>query len=239
MDLHLTLQGKGGVGKTLVTTLVAQYLNFKKINPLCIDTDPVNKTFAGFKNLNVKLLDIMDGDRVNIRVFDTLVEMIMTNTETACVIDNGASSFIPLTAYLKEGDILPFLAENNIKIYIHVVITGGQSFDDTIKGLDYIINTFGDSVNIVVWLNEYFGKIKYEEKSFEEMQIFRRNEENIHGIVTIPEMSKETFGLDIKQMLEDRVTFDEYLLSDKYMIIPKQRIKKFQDLMYNNISIVL
>ena len=218
--------------------MVAQYLFSKGLSPLCIDTDPVNKTLAGFKALNVKSLDIMDGDRVNIRSFDALIEMVIESKEDI-VIDNGASSFIPLTAYLKEGDILPFLSENSITIYIHVVITGGQALTDTIKGLDYIINTFGNTVNTVVWLNEYFGQIIYKEKSFEDMQVFKRNQSNIHGIVSIPEMSKETFGLDIKQMLEDRVTFEEYLSSDKYMIIPKQRIKKFRDLMFNNISIVL
>lgn len=238
MDLHLTLQGKGGVGKTLVTTLVTQYLITKKINPICIDMDPVNKTFAGFGALNVKALDIMDGDQINIRRFDTWVEMVIESKEV-CVIDTGASSFIPLTAYLKEGDILQFLSENNIIIYIHVVITGGQSLNDTIKGFDYIINTFGTSVNIVVWLNEYFGKIEYKGKPFEDMQVFKRNKAYIHGLITIPEVSKETFGLDIKQMLEDRVTFEEYMASDAYMIIPKQRIKKFKDIIYNNISIVL
>ncbi len=238
MNLHLTLQGKGGVGKTLVTTLIAQYLTSKKVTPLCIDTDPVNKTFSGFKALKVQPLDIMDGDRINIRAFDKLVEMIIKNKDD-CVVDNGASSFIPLTAYLKEGDILPFLAENDITIYIHVVVTGGQAQDDTIRGLDYVINNFSPSINTIVWLNEYFGAIEHKGKIFEDMQVFKRNKANIYGIVTIPEMSKETFGQDIKQMLEDRVTFAEYLSLDKYMIIPKQRIKKFRDIMFNNISIVL
>ena len=238
MDLHLTLQGKGGVGKTLVTTLITQYLIHKETPPLCIDTDPVNQTFAGFKTLSVKPLEIMSGDKVDIRSFDNLIEMVVKSKDPI-VIDNGASSFIPLTAYLNEGDILSFLSSNNITIYIHVVITGGQSFNDSIKGLEYIITTFGDAVNIVIWLNEYFGKIEAKTKSFEEMNIFKRNKSNIYGIITIPEMSKETFGVDIKQMLEDRVTFDEYLDSTKYMIIPKQRIKKFRDVIFNNIALVL
>jgi MinD-like ATPase involved in chromosome partitioning or flagellar assembly len=238
MDLHLTLQGKGGVGKTLVTTLIAQYLTHKNTTPLCVDTDPVNKTFLGFKKLSVKSLEIMNGDKVDIRKFDKLIEMILKSTDPI-VIDNGASSFIPLTAYLNEGDILSFLSQNEITIFIHVVITGGQSLHDTIKGLEYIIKTFGESVNIIIWLNEYFGKIEAKNKSFQEMNIFKKNKDFIYGLITIPEMSKETFGIDVKQMLEDRVTFDEYINSDNYMIIPRQRIKKFRDIIYNNISLVL
>jgi CO dehydrogenase nickel-insertion accessory protein CooC1 len=50
--IHLVLQGKGGVGKSLVASLVTQY--FVKQNngePIfCADTDPVNRTFAGYKS---------------------------------------------------------------------------------------------------------------------------------------------------------------------------------------------
>lgn len=238
MNLHLTLQGKGGVGKTLVSTLIAQYLLSKDTAPLCIDTDPVNRTFSGFTAMDVKPLDIMEKDQVNIRNFDNLIEMIM-ESKNECVIDNGAASFIPLTAYLKENDIFQFLSTKGFTIYIHVVLTGGQAVEDTAKGLDYIIKNFGASAHTIVWLNEYFGKVQYKEMPFEDMQVFKRNKSNIHGIIPIPEMSQETFGVDIKQMLEDRVTFDEYLASDDYKIIPKQRIKKFRDTIFNNISIVL
>jgi len=238
MNLHLTLQGKGGVGKTLVSTIIAQYLLSKDTPALCIDTDPVNRTFSGFTAMDVKPLDIMEKDQVNIRNFDNLIEMIM-ESKNECVIDNGAASFIPLTAYLKENDIFQFLSAKGFTIYIHVVLTGGQAVEDTAKGLDYIIKNFGDSAHTVVWLNEYFGKVQYKEMAFDDMQVFKRNKSNIHGIIPIPEMSKETFGVDIKQMLEDRVTFDEYLASDDYKIIPKQRIKKFRDTIFNNISIVL
>ncbi|MCJ7602142.1 MAG: conjugal transfer protein TraL, partial [Desulfobulbaceae bacterium] len=203
MNLHLTLQGKGGVGKTLVTTLLAQYLLSKDITPLCVDTDPVNRSFTGFETLGVRPLNILENDKVDTRKFDELVDMIMEH-ESDCVVDNGAASFIPLTAYLKENNFLQFLSEKGITIYIHVVITSGQAFNDTIKGLEYIINTFGDVVNIVVWLNEYFGKIQYEGKDFEDLQIYKKNESSIYGLITIPEMTRETFGIDIKQMLEDR-----------------------------------
>lgn len=42
---HLVLQGKGGVGKSLVSSIIAQYLNQKNYTTICGDTDPVNSTF--------------------------------------------------------------------------------------------------------------------------------------------------------------------------------------------------
>ena len=179
MNLHLTLQGKGGVGKTLVSILLAQYLLSKDVNPLCVDTDPVNKSFTGFKKLAVKPWDIIENKQVKIRNFDSLINMILASEASDCVIDNGASSFIPLTAYLQEGNLLQFLNENNITIFIHVVITGGQSLDDTIRSLDFIIQEFGSSVNIIVWLNEYFGKIENNGKNFEESNIYKSSKPSI------------------------------------------------------------
>ncbi len=239
MDLHLTLQGKGGVGKTLVSVLLAQYLLSKGSTPICVDTDPVNRSFAGFKKLGVTSWDIIKNKEVEPRCFDDLMNMIMSKEESACVVDSGASSFIPLTAYLQENNMLQFLNENNVTIFIHVVITGGQSLDDTIRGLCFIIEEFGSSVNVVVWLNEYFGEIESNGKSFEESKIFSDNKNSLFGMITIPEMTRSTFGTDIKQMLTDRVTFDEYIASDEYFIIPRQRIKIFKETMFNNISLVL
>lgn len=38
--VHLTLQGKGGVGKSMMAAILAQYKKNKGSNVLCIDTDP-------------------------------------------------------------------------------------------------------------------------------------------------------------------------------------------------------
>ena len=41
--VHLSLQGKGGEGKSLVASILAQYLDHRLWGPR-IDSDPVNKT---------------------------------------------------------------------------------------------------------------------------------------------------------------------------------------------------
>ena len=78
--IHMVLQGKGGVGKSLIAAILAQYKTGKGTPPLCIDTDPVNATFHGFKALKVKRLQIMDGDEINPRHFDALVELLAPST---------------------------------------------------------------------------------------------------------------------------------------------------------------
>jgi CO dehydrogenase nickel-insertion accessory protein CooC1 len=49
--IHLSLQGKGGVGKSLVASILAQYLLQRGKTVRCIDTDPVNKTLSQYRGL--------------------------------------------------------------------------------------------------------------------------------------------------------------------------------------------
>ena len=43
-SIHLSLQGKGGVGKSLIASILAQYFRDRGRDIHCIDTDPVNST---------------------------------------------------------------------------------------------------------------------------------------------------------------------------------------------------
>jgi len=60
--VHLSLQGKGGVGKSLVASLLAQYFKHRKGVPVrCIDADPVNQTLAQYKELDAERLNLLAG----------------------------------------------------------------------------------------------------------------------------------------------------------------------------------
>ena len=75
--IHLTLQGKGGVGKSLVAAVLAQYLMAAGRNVRCIDTDPVNRTFAQYTALSADRLQLRDEhNRIDQRSFDSLMETI-------------------------------------------------------------------------------------------------------------------------------------------------------------------
>ena len=60
MQINIILQGKGGVGKSYIASLMAQYYNKKGISTLCVDTDPVNQTFSQFQALRVKKLSVIE-----------------------------------------------------------------------------------------------------------------------------------------------------------------------------------
>ena len=62
--VHFVLQGKGGVGKTLIASLLAQFY-LKKGGPLvCLDTDPVNGSFSAIREIDASHIKLLDGDRI-------------------------------------------------------------------------------------------------------------------------------------------------------------------------------
>ena len=81
--IHMILQGKGGVGKSVIAALLAQYKASKGQPTLCLDTDPVNATFHGYQALNVHQVALMEEDEIVPRRFDTLVEIIDRRNRTS------------------------------------------------------------------------------------------------------------------------------------------------------------
>jgi hypothetical protein len=226
--IHLTLQGKGGVGKSLVASILAQYLREKGREVRCIDTDPVNRTFAQYTALAADRLNLRDEhNRIEQRAFDSLMERFLTEDNATFVVDNGASTFLPLWHYLLENSALDFLRQNGRKVYVHTVITGGQALLDTLNGFHELAQTTAER-NIVVWVNEYFGRVEAEGKKFSEMAAYRENSDKVCGAVIFSKRNQDTFGRDVEEMIAAKLTFHEAISAAKLPIMAKQRLKIVQ-----------
>lgn len=222
--IHMVLQGKGGVGKSFIAATLAQYKASKGQKPLCIDTDPVNATFAGYKALGVKRLQIMEGDEINPRNFDTLVELVAPSKDDV-IIDNGASSFVPLSHYLISNQVPALLADMGHELVVHTVVTGGQALLDTVSGFSQLVSQFPTEAIFVVWLNPYWGPIEHEGKGFDQLKAYTANKARVSAIVSIPALKEETYGRDLSDMLQERLTFDEALAMSSLTIMTRQRLK--------------
>ncbi len=235
--VHFVLQGKGGAGKTFTSSILTQYLAQKSSAPVhCFDTDPVNKSFSQMAALNVDLINILtDKGEVDPRQFDPLIEKIVTQDGTG-VIDNGATTFIPLLAYLKENGVVEFLRESGTKVYIHVPLLGGQAFSDTLLGLATVLKSLNTPT--VVWLNNYQGPVVKDIQAFHEMGVYKSNKGLICGLVDIADRTKDTFGVDIRSMTSENLTFEEVMQSDKFYIMSKQRIVMFKRSIYEQLDAI-
>jgi hypothetical protein len=236
--VHLALQGKGGVGKSYVAALIAQHQRESGKAVVCVDTDPVNATFSEYRAFEARRLELMEGSRINERRFDELMELIL-NTDAVVVVDNGASSFIPLSNYMVENAAIDVLTEAGKAITVHPVITGGQALLDTLTGLQQLAAQFSDRAEIVVWLNEYFGDIVAEGKGFEQMKVYATHKDRIRGLVRLYRQSADTFGKDVELMLNERLTFDEAIQSPAFPLMAKQRLKMVKRGIFEQMDVVL
>jgi len=226
--IHLTLQGKGGVGKSLVAAILAQFFKHSGRDVSCIDTDPVNRTFAQYAALGADRLQLRDEhNRIDQRSFDVLMERFLTQDGATFVVDNGASTFLPLWHYLLENNALDYLRGNGRKVYVHTVITGGQALMDTLNGFHELAQTTQER-NMVVWVNEYFGRVEADGKKLTEMAAFRDNAEKVCGAVVLAKRNQDTFGRDLEEMIAAKLTFQEAISDGKLPIMAKQRLKLVQ-----------
>jgi CobQ/CobB/MinD/ParA nucleotide binding domain len=226
--IHLTLQGKGGVGKSLVASVLAQYFLENGRDVRCIDTDPVNRTLAQYSALGADRLILRDEhNRIDQRSFDTLMERFLTEDGATFVVDNGASTFLPLWHYLLENNALDYLRQQGRRVYVHTVITGGQALIDTLNGFNELAQTTQER-NIVVWVNEYFGRVEADGKKFSEMAAYRDNADKVCGAVIFTKRNQDTFGRDIEDMVSAKLTFQEAITIARATIMSKQRLKMVQ-----------
>ncbi len=224
--IHFILQGKGGVGKSMIASLLYQSLQALGKPVLAFDTDPVNSTLASFREFDVREINIMSGDNINARAFDTVIEGIFdSSAESHVVIDNGASSFIALTAYLVENSIYDLLTENGHQVYFHTVMTGGQALPETVRGLKVIAVNY-PKAPIVVWVNPYFGEVAMEGKKFEDFNIYREHSAQFDSVIYLPEGNRTTLGKDLEELFAKRMSFEAGINSSMGIVV-RSRLKKY------------
>ena len=233
--IHMILQGKGGVGKSFIASTLAQYKVAKGRNPLCIDTDPVNATFYGFKRLNVRQINVMNNDEIDPRRFDDLIELI-AKAESDVIIDNGASTFVPMSHYLISNQIPALLLNMGHELIIHTVITGSQALLDTLNGFVQLVKQFPREALFVVWLNPYWREVTMNGKQFEEMKAYVDNKSRVSAIIRIPQYKAETFGKDLSETLQSKSTFDEALENSALPVMVRQRLTIIRRQLFTNIE---
>ena len=225
--VHFVLMGKGGVGKSTVSSTLAQYVGSLVRNLFCADTDPTNTTFAHYKALNVQHFMVCD-DKMKIdgRKFDALINQIVAH-DGDCVIDTGASSFLAFMNYLHEHQMLQLLESTGRRVIVHTPLVGDQAMPETIRGLQTILEFF--DVPVLIWVNEYFGKVERDGVSFIETSIYKKAKDRIAGVVYLPLLDSDTTHQDVAIMNQQFLTFDEALASPQFGFASRHRLTLFRN----------
>ena len=148
-NIHFIGGEKGGVGKSLVSRLVAQYLIDKELPFLGFDTDRSHgallRFYSGFAS--PVLVDRYEA-------LDSIIEAAVEQPDRRILVDLAAQTHDPLVKWMDESGVLDMAAESGFTItYWHVMDSGRDSVDLLKKLLD----RFGARLNYVLVRNQMRG----------------------------------------------------------------------------------
>jgi hypothetical protein len=148
-NIHLIGGEKGGVGKSLVARLLAQYLIDNAIPFIGFDSDRTHgallRFYAGYAS--PILMNSYES-------LDTIVEAATENPERRILVDLAAQTNEGLTQWMDDSQLLEVAPEIGLNIrYWHVMDTGRDSVDL----LKRLLDRHGTRLNYTLVLNQVRG----------------------------------------------------------------------------------
>ena len=149
-NIHLIGGEKGGVGKSVVARVMAQYLIDHNLAFLGFDTDRSHgsllRFYAGYASPVVV-------DRYE--SLDAIVEAASDNPDKRILVDLAAQTHEPLVKWMDESGVLEMTGELGITLHYWHVMDSGRDSVDLLKKL---FDRFGSRLNYVVVLNQLRGE---------------------------------------------------------------------------------
>lgn len=148
-NIHLIGGEKGGVGKSVVARVLAQYMIDRGIPFLGFDTDRSHGSLLRFYSAYASPVVV---DRYE--SLDAIVEAASENLEKRILVDLAAQTHDALVKWMDESGVLEALGEAGLSLcYWHVMDSGKDSVDLLKK----LFDRFGTRLNYVLVLNQLRG----------------------------------------------------------------------------------
>lgn len=144
--IHLIGGEKGGVGKSVVARLLAQYMIDHEIPFIGFDTDRSHGALLRFYS-DFAAPTVID----NYESLDNLIETASANPEHRILVDLAAQTHHPLSIWMEESGVLALAEELGISVCYWNVMDSGK---DCVDLLSKLIDQFGNRLNYVLVQNQ-------------------------------------------------------------------------------------
>lgn len=140
---------KGGVGKSVVARLLAQYFIDHECAFVGFDTDRSHTSFARFyaDYASPVVVDSYEG-------LDHIAAVFEENTETSVIVDLAAQTAAPLAHWMQDSDVVALMHSIGVRVNLWHVADAGQ---DSVVLLENLLATYGDAPNYIVVKNHGRG----------------------------------------------------------------------------------
>jgi hypothetical protein len=147
--IHFIGGEKGGVGKSLMSRVLAQYMIDREIPFIGFDTDRSHGALMRFYSgyASPVLVD-------NIEALDTIIEAAAEQPERRVLVDLAAQTHDPLVKWMDDAGVLNLADEMGMTIHYWHVMDSGKDSVDLLKKL---LDRFGTGMKYVLVRNQIRG----------------------------------------------------------------------------------
>lgn len=148
---------KGGVGKSVVARLLAQYFIDHECAFVGFDTDRSHTSFARFyaDYASPVVVDSYEGLDHIATVYENLPEDEDGNiTVPSVIVDLAAQTAAPLARWMQDSDVIALMHSMDVRVNLWHVADAGQ---DSVALLENLLATYGDAPNYIVVKNHGRG----------------------------------------------------------------------------------
>ena len=177
--------------------------------------------------MNEYPIEILKNGAIIQSKFDNIFELMVNEENKTFVIDNGASTFVPMMKYIEDNGVIDLFDELDRPVFIHTVIVGGQSQSDTLQGLASLYELVKNSKNVklIIWLNEFQGDVEISNTQKKVVA------DKPAGVIKVVNRDSDAFTADLEKMTKSRLTLVEALQDSNFGLMAKNRLKRvFNDI---------
>ena len=148
-NIHLIGGEKGGVGKSLVARIVAQYLIDKDLPFLAFDTDRSHGALMRFYSGYASPVLIE-----NYEALDTIIEAAVDQPGRRILVDLAAQTHDPLVKWMDDAGVINLADELGLGLFYWHVMDSGK---DSVDLLARLLDRFGTGLKYVLVRNQVRG----------------------------------------------------------------------------------
>ena len=144
--IHLIGGEKGGVGKSVVARLLAQYMIDHELPFVGFDTDKSHGSLLRFYS-DYASPTVID----SYQSLDAIMEVAAEQPEQRVLVDLAAQTHQALAKWIDDSGVLELAEELDMKIYYWNVMDSGK---DSVDLLNKLLTQFGTKLNYVIVQNQ-------------------------------------------------------------------------------------
>jgi len=148
-NIHFIGGEKGGVGKSLMARVLAQYLIDKQLPFLGFDTDRSHGALMRFYPAFASSVAV---DRIE--SLDGIVEAAVDQPGRHILVDLAAQTHDPLATWMEDAGVIGLADELGMKLFYWHVMDSGK---DSVDLLRRLLDRFGTGLNYVLVRNQVRG----------------------------------------------------------------------------------